>query len=76
MKHNLYVDNLISGCDSEQEVIDYYTESRSIMRQANFNLRSWSTNSRNLATSVSSLRRNKPMTQTHVSTYLAYDGIP
>ena len=27
---------------------DYYTESRSIMRQANFNLRSWSTNSRNL----------------------------
>ena len=48
MKHNLYVDNLISGCDSEQEVIDYYTESRSIMRQANFNLRSWSTNSRNL----------------------------
>ena len=48
MKHNLYVDNLISGCNSEQEAVDYYTESRSIMRLANFNLRAWSTNNQKL----------------------------
>ena len=38
MKTNLYVDNLISGRDSEQEVIDYYVQSRSIMSKAKFNL--------------------------------------
>lgn len=49
MKSNLYyVDNFISGCDSEQQLMDYYTQSRSIMNQANFNLRSWSSNSHKL----------------------------
>jgi transposase InsO family protein len=45
MKENLYVDNLISGCDTEAEAINYYDEARSIMSQGNFNLRSWSSNS-------------------------------
>ena len=25
MKSNLYVDNFISGCDLEQQLMDYYT---------------------------------------------------
>jgi len=50
MQSNLYVDNLISGCDSEQQLMDYYTLSRSIMDQANFNLHSWSSNSHKLRT--------------------------
>ena len=45
MKANLYVDNLISGCNSEDKVIDYYKQARCIMKEARFNLRSWSTNS-------------------------------
>ena len=54
MKSNLYVDNLISGCDSEQQLMDYYIQSRSIMNQAKFNLRSWSSNSQQLQTNAES----------------------
>ena len=36
MKANLYADNLISGCSSEDEVIDYYKQARSIMGRAVF----------------------------------------
>ena len=45
MKKNLYVDNIISGCQSEEEILQYYTESRAIMSDAKFNLRSWASNS-------------------------------
>ena len=48
MKENLYVDNVISGCQSEEAIIQYYTTARTIMREANFNLRSWASNSRQL----------------------------
>jgi len=47
MKHNLYVDNIISGCQTE-ESLHYYTTARAIMKEANFNLRSWATNSHKL----------------------------
>ena len=42
MKENIYVDNVISGCDQEPEAVDYYKEARTIMNAAHFNLRSWS----------------------------------
>ena len=45
MKNNLYVDNIISGCQSEDHILRYYTESRTIMSNARFNLRSWASNS-------------------------------
>ena len=45
MKQNLYVDNIISGCDTEAQVVEYYKEARSIMDHAKFNLRSWASNS-------------------------------
>ena len=45
MQNNLYVDNIITSCPTEQEAVQYYKEARSIMSQANFNLRSWSSNS-------------------------------
>ena len=44
MLSNLYVDNVISGCNTEQEVLHYYKESRTIMSSAKFNLRSWASN--------------------------------
>ena len=62
MNTNLYVDNLISGCDSEQQVIDYYVQSRSIMYKANFNLRSWSTNSHKLCAITKKEHTNDPNT--------------
>ena len=45
IRKNIYVDNVISGCTSEHHLIEYYNESRSILRQAGFNLRSWASNS-------------------------------
>ena len=42
--HNLYVDNLVSGCESEEAAIEYFTESRSALSSAGFNLRSWASN--------------------------------
>ena len=48
MQANLYVDNVISGCDTEQEAVKYYKEARTIMSSANFNLQSWSSNSAEL----------------------------
>ena len=48
MKVNLYVDNIISGCQTEEAILHYYTTARTIMKDANFNLRSWATNSHKL----------------------------
>ena len=48
MLNNLYVDNVISGWNTEQEVVHYYKESRAIMSSAKFNLRSWASNSTEL----------------------------
>ena len=54
MKSNPYVDNLISGCDSEQQLMDYYIQSRSIVNQAKFNLHLWSSNSQQLRANAES----------------------
>ena len=48
MKDNIYVDNILSGCNTEEELLTYYKHSRELMSQANFNLRSWSSNSHQL----------------------------
>ena len=44
MLTNLYVDNVISGCNSPDQAIQYYHKARSIMMDANFNLRAWASN--------------------------------
>ena len=49
---NLYVDNLISGGTTEENVIRYFREARDVMSKANFNLRSWASNSPELQTIV------------------------
>ena len=48
MRDNIYVDNILSGCNTEEELLAYYSQSRDLMNQAKFNLRSWSTNSKQL----------------------------
>ena len=44
MDLNIYVDNLISGCDSPEEALNYYAVSNSILNKAGLNLQSWSSN--------------------------------
>ena len=41
---NLYVDNVVSGCQTETESLDYFKSSRSLLGSASFNLRSWASN--------------------------------
>ena len=48
MRDNIYVDNILFGCNTEGELLAYYSQSRDVMSQAKFNLRSWSTNSKRL----------------------------
>ena len=48
MQTSFYVDNIITGCDTEDAAADYYTEARTIMSSGMFNLRSWSSNSNKL----------------------------
>ena len=48
MLQNLYVDNVISGGPAEEGVIQYFRNARAIMSGANFNLRSWASNSPHL----------------------------
>ena len=57
MKQNLYVDNVITGCSTEELAIQYFYEARKIMSDANFNLRSWATNSQQLQ----AIARNNPV---------------
>ena len=44
IQRNIYVDNIISGVDSEAQLMQYYTQAKHMMSQANFNLRSWASN--------------------------------
>ena len=48
MLTNLYVDNIVTGCESEDNAVLYYNTARSIMKEAQFNLRSWASNSHKL----------------------------
>ena len=48
MKENIYVDNILSGCNTEEELLAYYKLSRELMSQANFHLHAWSSNSHHL----------------------------
>ena len=45
---NLYVDNILSGCPSEDKIIQYYHNARATLSEAHFNLRAWVTNSSQL----------------------------
>ena len=40
--------NVVSGCDTEQEAVQYFLESRSLMNLSRFNLHTWASNSPSL----------------------------
>jgi len=48
MQHNLYVDNVVTGCNTEMEAMQFYRQARSMLSEAKFNLRAWASNSRQL----------------------------
>ena len=60
MKANLYVDNLISGYNIEEEAFDYYKQAWCVLCEAKFNLRSWPSNRRQLCAVTSRDQTNGP----------------
>ncbi|XP_006812892.1 uncharacterized protein LOC102807089 [Saccoglossus kowalevskii] len=44
LKHNIYVDNIISGTSEIKDVIEYYEFSKDLLKSGGFNLRSWASN--------------------------------
>ena len=46
--NGLYVDNILTSLDDEDSVMEYYKESRESLRQGEFSLRSWNSNSKRL----------------------------
>ncbi|XP_065890355.1 uncharacterized protein [Dysidea avara] len=45
---NLYVDNVVTGCNTEKEAVRFYRQARSMLSEAKFNLRAWASNSKQL----------------------------
>ena len=45
LHRDIYVDNIISSFPQECDVIDFFRDTRALMSAANFNLRSWNSNS-------------------------------
>lgn len=45
LKNSLYVDDLVTGEANDNEMLDLYLKSKSIMQRSGFNLRKWNTNS-------------------------------
>ena len=48
LRKSLYVDDFVSGAESDERALDIYKGSKQIMRSGGFNLRKWSSNSENL----------------------------
>ena len=50
IKRDIYVDNVLSSFENESDLLQYFTESRSLMSNAGMNLRAWTSNSEALRT--------------------------
>ncbi len=64
LKDNIYVDNLITGTDSEHEAIQLYQCSKTIFQDASLNLREWLSNSNTVNHLISERDRAKSETMT------------
>ncbi|XP_053388749.1 uncharacterized protein LOC123533693 [Mercenaria mercenaria] len=53
LKRDLYVDNIISSFSTEEEVLKFFRETRDLMLNGGFNLRSWASNSQQLRSTAS-----------------------
>ena len=64
IKGNIYVDDLVTGVQEEDEAVKYYNRARALMTPVGFNLRSWASNS----TSVQTLAAKENLLDGHTET--------
>lgn len=50
LEKNIYVDNVLTSFPDEQQTLEFYSESRKLLSNAGFNLRSWNSNCSTLKT--------------------------
>ncbi|XP_063436301.1 uncharacterized protein LOC134717737 [Mytilus trossulus] len=63
LENGLYVDNILTSFDNENDVIDYYRRSRELLTKGGFNLRSWNSNSpklQEIASKEKTLDKDEP----------------
>lgn len=48
LQRNIYVDNILTSFPDETTLLKFYAESRTLLDDAGFNLRSWNSNNKNL----------------------------
>lgn len=48
MHRSVFVDNIITGCENENQALNYYTQAKKIMRRANLPLQAWGFSSEGL----------------------------
>ena len=46
--NSMYMDNVVTGADSQEKAMEYYTSSRKYLKDAGMNLREWNSSSPNL----------------------------
>ena len=63
-----YVDDIISGADSDEEAFQLYTQAKSIFRQGGFNLRKFLSNSRTLQTRINAAEMSPSSPSSDLST--------
>jgi hypothetical protein len=44
INRKIYVDNLISGCETSEEAVSYFSEANNVLKSAGLNLQSWGSN--------------------------------
>ncbi|PFX11054.1 hypothetical protein AWC38_SpisGene25514, partial [Stylophora pistillata] len=55
LEKSLYVDDLITGTETDEEALVVYKKSKQIMAEGGFNLRKWNSNSRTLLRAIESV---------------------
>ena len=61
INQNVYVDNLISGCETSEEAMYYFSEGNNVLKEAGLKLQSWGSNDSHLATKATATAKESAM---------------
>ena len=73
IRSNLYVDSIVTGCETESQAVQFFQEARSMMCNAGFNLRTWASNNESLTRKALEDSVGSKLQLTNI---LVYNGTP